>query len=154
MIKRDIGGVEERLLTFHTDNRGVLVELFRFDELSVVPEMAYLSVTQPLVVRGPHEHTQQTDVFVFLSNFDVHLWDNREWSATYSVYSSFRVETGTQLIVPPGVVHAYRNPSDKEVGYVFNAPDKLYMGWSKTEGIDEIRHESDPDSPFKVVIDE
>ena len=53
------------------------------------------------------------------------------------------------VIIPPGVVHAYRNVGS-EPGLVFNAANKLYRGEGKKEEIDEIRHEHDPHSPFKL----
>ena len=34
--------------------------------------------------------------------------------------------------------------------FVLNFPDTLYAGRGKKEPVDEIRHESDPDSPFKL----
>ena len=46
--------------------------------------MAYVSVTKPGVIRGPHEHVNQTDMFVFVGpgEFELHLWDRRESSPT------------------------------------------------------------------------
>ena len=54
------------------------------------------------------------------------------------------------VIVPPGVVHGYKNISKLERGMVLNFPDKLFMGWDKKEAIDEIRHEDEQDSPFSL----
>jgi len=51
------------------------------------------------------------------------------------------------VIVPPGVVHAYRNVSD-EPGWVFNFPNRLYRGPGRSEPVDEIRHEDLEDSPY------
>ena len=60
------------------------------------------------------------------------------------------------LIVPPGVVHAYKNVSDQS-GIVFNAANTLYAGdgrkgWRGAKGtpdyVDEIRHEHIVDSPY------
>ena len=47
------------------DERGWLTEIFRHDELPVWfrPEMSYVSVTNPGVLRGPHEHVNQADLF-------------------------------------------------------------------------------------------
>jgi dTDP-4-dehydrorhamnose 3,5-epimerase len=53
------------------------------------------------------------------------------------------------VVVPPGIVHAYRNSGDHE-GMVFNFPDRLYAGWGRKEKVDEVRHEDDPGSPFQV----
>jgi dTDP-4-dehydrorhamnose 3,5-epimerase len=51
------------------------------------------------------------------------------------------------VIVPPGVVHAYKNVGI-ENGLVFNAPDRLYAGEGKKSPVDEVRHEEVEDSPF------
>ena len=53
------------------------------------------------------------------------------------------------MIVPKGVVHAYKNIGGCD-GMVFNAPNRLYAGRGRTEPVDEIRHETDPNSPFKI----
>src|SRR6476619_764904 len=69
------------------DERGWLAELFRSDELEpgLMPTMAYISMTQPGVARGPHEHVDQTDYFCFIgpSNFKVYLWAARPKSSTH-----------------------------------------------------------------------
>jgi len=53
-------------------------------------------------------------------------------------------------IVPPGVVHGYKNVSKTTRGMVVNYPDKLFMGWGRKEAVDEIRHEEENDSPFTL----
>jgi dTDP-4-dehydrorhamnose 3,5-epimerase len=53
------------------------------------------------------------------------------------------------LIIPPGVVHAYRNVGS-EPGLVFNCPNRLYRGPGKKEPVDEIRHEDRPDNLFRL----
>jgi dTDP-4-dehydrorhamnose 3,5-epimerase len=55
----------------------------------------------------------------------------------------------TLVIVPPGVVHAYRNVGDRDA-FVLNFPDQLYAGWGKKEPVDEIRHEDAEDSRFRL----
>jgi dTDP-4-dehydrorhamnose 3,5-epimerase len=135
------------------DSRGWLAELFRQDELpeEFYPVMAYISMTPPGVARGPHEHREQADMFLFLgpSTFRLYLWDNRADSPTQGAH--FRGEFGEEdralVIIPPGVVHAYKNIGDTE-GIVFNAPNRLYAGEGRTQPVDEVRHEDDPDSPF------
>ena len=148
----NIDGVVVRKLQDYPDERGSLVEAYRVDEMpdGLVPVMGYASVTKPGVVRGPHEHKEQTDVFVFCGPFDVHLWDNRKDSPTSGNYTCVPVRFCTQVIVPPGVVHAYRCTSDA-TALVLNFPDQLYKGVNKAEEVDEIRYENNPDSPFKVV---
>lgn len=53
------------------------------------------------------------------------------------------------VVIPPGVVHAYKNIGSVD-GVVMNFPDRLYAGPGRTEPVDEIRHEDDPESPFKI----
>ncbi|MHA1344662.1 MAG: dTDP-4-dehydrorhamnose 3,5-epimerase family protein, partial [Promethearchaeota archaeon] len=57
-----------------------------------------------------------------------------------------------QIIVPPGVVHAYRNVSKTTRGMVLNFPDRLYAGWGKKEKVDEIRHEDKEDEFFMDFV--
>jgi len=154
-MKCEIEGVVIKGLVRNADGRGWLMELFRQDELEEkhYPRMSYISLTEPGKVRGPHEHREQTDFFVFFgeSYFRLYLWDNRESSPSFG--KTFQLEAGDgedlAVLVPPGVVHAYKNigPSG---GLVFNAPSRLYRGEDRRETVDEIRHEDDPDSPFKV----
>lgn len=138
------------------DERGWLAELFRHDELKeeFYPTMAYISVTEPLVQRGPHEHREQADLFCFVGtgNFKLRLWDNRQDSPTYRNVMTMFVGAGNPqaVIVPKGVVHAYKNVSDTESGIVINCPNRLYMGEGKQEQVDEIRHEDDPDTIYRM----
>ena len=137
------------------DERGWLTEVFRNDELEerLVPVMGYISMTNVDVVRGPHEHVDQADNFAFIgpSNFKIYLWDNRKDSPTYMVKQVlFAGEDAPRtVIIPPGVVHAYRNVGGKQ-GMVVNVPNRLFAGKGKKDAVDEIRHESDTNSPFVV----
>jgi len=144
-----------RPLPRHDDARGWLTELFRCDELPAqfLPVMAYISSTRPGITRGPHEHVAQADLFCFLgpSNFKVRMWDNRSDSPTYRKVSTLVAgENDPQLvIIPKGVVHAYQNIGDKD-GIVINCPNRLYKGDRRGEEIDEIRHEDNPDTIFRM----
>jgi dTDP-glucose 4,6-dehydratase len=150
-----IEGVELRKLGRFEDQRGWLMELFRHDELAerLRPVMAYVSETKPGVARGPHEHLDQTDYFAFVGpgDFAVYLWDSRPDSPTYG--HRWQQVVGqcepVVMIVPPGVVHAYRNVSERP-GWVFNAPNRLYAGPGKREAVDEIRHEDHELSPYRL----
>jgi dTDP-4-dehydrorhamnose 3,5-epimerase len=140
-------------LTKFIDDRGWLAELFREDEMSadLFPAMGYVSMTAAGVMRGPHEHADQADCFAFIgpSNFKVYLWDNRKGSPTFMtrqvVYAG--EDAPRSLIIPRGIVHAYRNIGDRQ-GMVLNFPNRLYAGKGKKEPVDEIRHESNPGSQF------
>jgi len=148
-----IHDVEVRNLEKHTDSRGWLTEVFRDDELPecFYPAMCYVSLTLPGVQRGPHEHRDQTDYFVFTGPgmFQITLWDNRETSQTYGHRQTIMAGDAfpVMLLVPPGVVHGYKNVSDVP-GLVVNCPDRLFAGRNRNYPIDEIRFEDDRNSPF------
>ena len=46
-------------------------------------------------------------------------------------------------------MHAYCNVGGLP-GVVINCPNRLYMGEARREEIDEIRHEDDPDTIFRM----
>lgn len=150
-----IDGVLWKPLAKYHDARGWLCELFRHDELPAVfhPVMGYISLTEPGVARGPHEHADQADFFCFLgpSDFKVYLWDNRRSSPSRGAFQADVVGAAKPmaLIIPAGVVHAYRNVGS-EPGLVFNCPNRLYKGPGRKEAVDEIRYEDDPASPFQL----
>jgi len=158
--KGEIKGVAiEKLIKF-SDERGFLVETFRMDNLtdSLQPIMSYVSYTRPGVARGPHEHNKQTDIFCFIGpgNFRIKLWDNRKESKTFGYFMEIvgGKDNPTKVIVPPGVVHGYKNISKEIDGMVLNYPDKLYRGWNRKEEVDEIRHEDKEDEFYLDFIKE
>jgi dTDP-4-dehydrorhamnose 3,5-epimerase len=138
-----------------TDARGWLSELFRQDTLppEFHPVMAYVSSTRPGVTRGPHEHVEQADLFCFNgpSNVKLRLWDNRADSPTFGAVTTLIVgqDNPQAVVIPKGVVHAYQNVGDTD-GIVINCANRLYMGEGRREKIDEIRHEDDPDTIFRM----
>ncbi len=148
-----IKGIKIIKLEKFNDQRGWLSEFFRNDEIiDYAPAMGYVSQTLPGVSRGPHEHSSQSDFFVFIvGKFRLYLWDNRQGAKKYRILETFEVggENPCSVLVPPGVVHAYRCIS-KEPGLVINLPDSLYKGKGKLEEIDEIRWEDGRNSPFKI----
>ena len=158
--KGEIEGVVINKLNKFTDERGFLIETFRIDNLpdNLQPVMGYVSYTTPGVGRGPHEHLKQTDIFCFMGpgNFKMKLWDNRKESKTYRCCMEIigGEDNPIRLIVPPGVVHGYKNISKEEDGMVLNYPDKLYRGWNKKEEVDEIRHEDKEDEFYLNFIKE
>lgn len=150
-----IHDVMVRDLRKFVDERGWLAELFRHDELAeeFYPQMAYISVTEPNVTRGPHEHVEQSDLFCFIgaSNFKLRMWDARRNSPSCGAVMTLFVgaDNPKMIIIPPGVVHAYRNVSSAP-GVVINCPNRLFMGAGKREPVDEIRHEDETDSPYRM----
>jgi len=148
-----IEGVIIKQLKKYEDARGWLAEIWRDDEINFRSAMGYVSVTKPGIVRGPHEHLKQSDCFIFLGpgNFELYLWDRRKASATNKEHFKevFGEKNPAMIIVPPGIVHGYKNISDKE-SWCINLPDKLYKGKEKKEETDEIRWEEKSDSPYKI----
>jgi len=151
--KGPITGVVINPLRKFMDERGWLAEIFRHDELPEAyhPAMAYVSVTLPGVLRGPHEHVDQADLFAWVGpgDFKLTLWDNRPDSATFGnrMELGMGVNNPGSAIIPKGVVHCYRCIS-AEPGLVINCPNQLFAGTGKRGPIDEIRHEDDPENPF------
>jgi dTDP-4-dehydrorhamnose 3,5-epimerase len=149
-----IKGVVIKEIRKNSDQRGWLAEIYRSDELDLKPEMAYVSLTEPNIIRGPHEHRFQSDCFVFLGpgSFRLYLWDGRSDSQTFK--EKMEIEVGEDfpalVVVPPGVIHGYKCISDKPALSI-NLPDKLYRGEGKNEEVDEIRWENDADSPYKII---
>ena len=154
-MRSNIDGVVIKEIKKFNDDRGWLCEIFRKDELmeELFPAMSYVSMTKSGIARGPHEHIKQTDLFCFLgtSEFKLMLWDNRKSAEYYHEKEIIVCSQGTAVIaiVPPGVVHAYKNTGETE-GLVLNAPNKLYAGLNKKETVDEIRHEGVEGSPFII----
>jgi dTDP-4-dehydrorhamnose 3,5-epimerase len=152
-VEGSISGVIMKPIEFRVDQRGWLAEIYRQDELPAdqYPVMAYVSETLPGVARGPHEHVSQTDYFAFIGpgNFVLYLWDIRAASASWGKRMKMIVgESNKQVvIVPPGVVHAYKNVGDTP-SWVINEPNRLYAGDGRKDVVDEIRHENLPNSSF------
>ena len=128
------------------DDRGLLAEIWRVDDSkinsssssNIIPQMSYWSVTNPLVMRGPHEHKDQCDWFV--------SWFNR---MVYQLYNPITKEMFHFITDPTkiyrikvdiGIIHSYRNLELRPVT-TGNFPTALFMGENKKSAIDEIRHE-------------
>lgn len=134
----------------YDDPRGWLMELFRSDHLepSSFPAMGYVSQTNPGVVRGPHEHKDQSDLFCFVGpgRFELVLHHS-------GVSERYFVGEGdpVAVIVPPGVIHSYKNLSEYP-GLVFNFPNRLYGGPGGCYPVDEIRHEDNPNGGLAALV--
>ncbi len=148
-------GVRLEALPIYGDPRGSLHELFREDEipLGFQPLMACSSWSKPGVARGPHQHVGQDDYFTFAgpSDFTVFLWDDRPGGA--GATRGWRIATGarapSRLYVPRGVVHGYRNDGQTD-GLVVTVTNLLFRGKGRRDPVDEIRHELNPQSPYKI----
>ena len=53
------------------------------------------------------------------------------------------------VLIPAGVVHGYKNVGETD-GIVINCPNRLYAGAGRKEEVDEIRHENDGESTFRM----
>ena len=152
--KTMINGVIIKQLNKYEDARGWLAELWRDDEINYRPQMGYVSVTKPGAARGPHEHKEQSDCFIFLGpgNFELYLWDRREGSATNGEHFKevFGEQNPALIIVPPGVVHGYKCVGGQDA-YCLNLPDRLFKGEGKKGEVDEIRWENEKDCPYKIT---
>lgn len=136
------GKVVIRELKKYTDERGMVAEIFRTDsDLNFDSKMCYISDTNPLVLRGPHEHKDQKDVFI--------SWgDNARM--IYQMYNPAEPQEVKYFVTEPnkiysvtverGIIHSYRNISATPIK-TLNFPDQLYKGLDKKSEIDEIRHE-------------
>jgi dTDP-4-dehydrorhamnose 3,5-epimerase len=160
LLSSQIPGVQIWKIQKNMDQRGWLMEVFRQDCLMPEhqPQMSYISCTSPGVWRGPHMHEFQTDLFAFIGPAVVRLrlWDLRgNEKMPYSEFSCFHANVQPIcVLVPPGVVHAYQNASEKELLYVINSPNALYKGPGKRYAVDEVRFEEMNDPRFSLETDE
>lgn len=73
----------------------------------IFPDMSYLSMILPGILRGPHEHLKQIDYFCFVgtSNFKVVILDNKKESSTYNnkIILNLGENKPNVVIVPPGI---------------------------------------------------
>jgi dTDP-4-dehydrorhamnose 3,5-epimerase len=151
----DLPGVRVEGLPLFKDQRGSLHELFRTDEIPAgfTPVMACSSWSHAGVARGPHQHAAQDDYFTFAgpSDFRVYLWDDRPGSSKAD--RGWFIDTGekapSRIYVPRGVVHAYHNIG-KSPGLVVTVTSLLFKGEGRRDPVDEIRHELDPNSPYRL----
>ena len=102
--KGPIDGVKVTPFKKILDERGWLAEFFRHDEVPSAfhPTMGYASLTLPGVLRGPHEHVDQADLFAWFGpgDFKVTLWDNRAESETFGN----RMELGIGVNNPGSII--------------------------------------------------
>ena len=148
-----IEGVTIKDITSFQDRRGWLKEIYRSDENSIASTMCYVSHTNFNEIRGPHEHVEQSDFFVFVGpgDFELYLWDDRHDSTTFGKHEKIIVgeSRNVSVLVPPGVVHGYKSISSGG-SFSINLPDKLYGGFGRKEKVDEIRHENALNSKFRI----
>lgn len=135
------------------DNRGWLTELWRSDDEIVSPEdnpvQCYSSLTYPYVMRGPHEHVNQTDFFVTTHHEMMYEFFDMKTKEFFKYRT--RPNEITRLKVSPGVVHGYRNIG-KNNTITHNFTSSLFGGYRRQEEVDEIRHEETCHEKKKVIV--
>ena len=94
------------------DERGCILHMMRKDSASFTQfGEIYFSIAYPGVIKGWHEHTQQTQNYAVVQGMiKLVLFDNRVNSKTYKeTMEIFTGELNYQLItIPPGVVNGYK----------------------------------------------
>jgi len=125
----------------YVDSRGSLIETWRTDDgkyKDCTPKMSYSSFSLPYVMRGPHQHKDQTDWFYTFKNKMVYHLYNPE---TQEMKLHFTDPTKiTRVKVAPPIIHSYRNLENHQI-FTSNFPTSLFMGENKKEEIDEVRFE-------------
>jgi dTDP-4-dehydrorhamnose 3,5-epimerase len=133
-----MNGVTIKQLKKIEDHRGFLYEIYRCDDDNHINQMAYMSYTKEGISRGPHEHNEQIDFFVFIGpgDFEFHVWNKSGEHEILTVGESNPVS----IRVKPCIIHGYKAISHGGAWSV-NLPDSLYGGWMREKNVDEIRHE-------------
>ena len=145
----------------HPDDRGFFMRIFSADEFAehgltaAVVQSSLSSNRRRGTVRGMHYQappSAETKLIRCIRGA-VHsvLVDARPDSPTFRNVMTLVVgaDNPTAVLVPKGVVHAYQNIGSGD-GIVINCPNRLYMGEQRREPIDEIRHEDDPETIFRM----
>lgn len=124
---------EVKNLKKHVDERGLLVEILRDDEIDEEIKQVYFSITKPGAVRGNHYHKRKVEWFCVIRGLaklvmeDIVSRERREYI--------LNGKDPKIVKVPPGVAHAIQNIGDSDmylviiVNEVFdpNDPDTYYM---------------------------
>lgn len=127
----NVHDVRARDLETHVDERGSLTEVWRSDWpiFEESPEMSYVSVTYPDVIRAWHRHRRgQIDHFVVVDGrVTVAVYDDREGSPTRGELDTFVVGDGNPMVVrvPGGCWHGFKAVGDGPATLV-NFPTELY----------------------------
>lgn len=128
----------------YADSRGALTELWRTDDEVMAsdkqhcPTMSYWSITKPYVMRGPHQHTNQTDWFYTFKNKMVYQMYNPETKEMKIHFTN--PNAITRVKVAPPIIHSYRSLETRDITTA-NFPSALFMGENKKSPIDEVRWE-------------
>ena len=133
------------------DDRGMVCETFRLDD-SILKDskMCYISETEPFVLRGPHQHSNQTDNFISWKTTMIYQMYNPDINETrYFITDPNKIYL---VKVAPPIIHSYRNISICDISKTLNYPTSLFMGEGKKEPIDEIRHEHKIENNINIYV--
>lgn len=123
--------------TDYIDNTHIKLNQQTYINKQNTPQMCYYSHTAPLILRGPHEHADQTDWFITLKSNMLYQFVLND-QVEYFITDKKRIY---RMKVEPGVIHSYRNLDINDYSMTANFPSSLFMGIDKKDEIDEIRHE-------------
>lgn len=139
-----VGPTSKDVLRWHLDSRGGLIELFRqswhrnsaVDGDGIVRQ-AYISTTQPDVVKGWHLHAHQTDRFVCIrGRVLLATYDLKGVSSAVSCQVLEPKRGASCVSVPPGVAHGWIALGGEE-SWILNLCSHEY------DGTDEWRRDPD-----------
>ena len=116
--------------------------------LSEADIQPWLDKRRPGASRFTTQRRESDSVRILSGTFEVTLWENRTGRPRLREVHRAGESNPLFLVVPPGVVHAYKNVGESD-GFVLNFPNRLYAGRGKKEPVDEIRHE-DGESEFRL----
>ncbi len=135
-----IQGVVIKELELFSDERGFLMEVMRFDDLSMNAKeikQVIASYSYPGMVKGWHLHAIQEDHLICVTGMTkLVLYDYREESATYGVINEIFMGERHQraVFIPPGIYHGTKNIG-QEISLVLGMPSVYY----DPENVDERR---------------
>ena len=124
-----IKGVQVQSLKRIPDERGLLMEILRSDDLIFQRfGQVYLTMAYPQTVKAWHYHKKQTDHFCVVKGMaKVVLYDSRTASPTFRQINEFFIgDLNPMLVViPPLVMHGFK-AIGTEPAYLINIPTELY----------------------------
>jgi len=134
-------GVLVRLLTPHSDARGVFTEIQR-NEWNLGNRPVQLNVVKSIagVLRGVHVHVRHEDYFVLVTGRAfLGLHDLRPWSPTHGVSCLLELseEKPQAVVTPPGVAHGFyfSEPAVHVYGvsHYWDTADEIAVRWNSPE---------------------
>lgn len=125
--------VELRELIKHEDERGLLVELLRGDEIKEEIKQIYFSISKPGAVRGNHYHKRKVEWFCVVKGKvkfvveGIQKKDRREFILDD--------ENLVVVKVPPYIIHSLKNVGNEDVHLIVvanemftpNDPDTFFV---------------------------